>query len=217
MKKLLVAASALATIAAAKWGGYAVVTIESPPEHFVVGKPATFDFVVRQHGTNPLQDLRPEIVARSGSKRVTGRAWETPKAGVYRATITIPETGEWAVHIDPGFGKSQGRLLPIPAIAATAEAPKRSDVERGRMRFASAGCITCHTHAAVEIEPLFPSNAPDLTNKRFAADYLAKFLADPSIKPQSPGYGQMPNLRLASSDIALLVAFINSERRVTTR
>jgi cytochrome c551/c552 len=214
MKRLVVAALALSTIAAARWGGWAVVSVENAPDHFVIGKPTTFDFIVRQHGVEPLRELRPSIEARSGSKRVEGRAWETPKAGVYRASITIPETGDWAVTIESGFGPSKGRLVPTPAIAANAASPPRSDAARGRQLFASAGCVTCHVHDAVDMEPMLKGAAPDLSNKRFAADYLARFLADPSIKPKSPDMMEMPNLRLRQSDIAALVAFINSDRGV---
>jgi hypothetical protein len=57
---------------------------------------------------------------------------------------------------------------------------------------------------------------PDLTERRFAADYLARFLADPTIKPPSNGK-RMPNPGLREKDIAPLVAFINADRRVTTR
>ena len=218
MKRLLGAALALTTIAAASWGGWAVVTVENAPDHFVVGKPATFDFVVRQHGVEALRELRPSVEARSGSRRVEGRAWETPTAGVYRASITIPETGDWAVTIGSGFGGSKGRLLPTAAIAAGAKAPVRTEAERGRQLFASAGCVTCHVHASVKLEPLIKEGAPDLTDKRFAADYLAKFLADPSIKPRSPNMRmEMPNLKLREQDIASLVAFINAEQRVTGR
>jgi cytochrome c553 len=217
MKKLAVGVLALTTMAASSWGGWAVVSVENAPDHFIVGKPTTFDFVVKQHAVEPLKELRPSIEARSGSKRVQGRAWETPKAGVYRASITIPETGDWAVTIESGFGASKGRLVPAPAIAANTTAPARTDAERGRQLFASAGCVTCHTHVAVNMEALYKNMAPDLSNKRFAADYLAKFLADPSIKPKSPDMMQMPNMRLRENDIASLVAFINSERKVTSR
>ena len=217
MKKLAVGVLALTTMAASSWGGWAVVSVENAPDHFVVGKPTTFDFVVRQHGVEPLKDLRPAIEARSGSRRVEGRAWETPKAGVYRASVTIPETGSWSVTIESGFGPSKGRLLAKPAIDAAAKAPALDTEERGRQLFASAGCVTCHTHVAVKMEPLLKNAAPDLSNKRFAADYLAKFLADPSIKPKSPDMMQMPNMRLRENDIASLVAFINSERKITSR
>ena len=217
MKGLAVAAVALTTIAAARWGGWAVVTVENAPDHFVVGKPATFDFVVRQHGVEALVDLKPTVEARSGSRRVEGRAWETPRAGVYRASLTIPESGDWSVTIGSGFGNSKGRLVATPAIAANATLPARTDAERGRQLFAAAGCVTCHTHSAVNIDPLLRNAAPDLSNKRFAPDYLAKFLADPSIKPKSPDTMEMPNLKLRQADIAYLVAFINSESKVTSR
>ena len=212
MKKLMAGLLALTTIAATSWGGWAVVKVENAPDHFVVGKPTTFDFAVRQHGEEPMDDLRPTIEARSGSKKVEGRAWKTQKAGVYRASLTVPETGNWAVTIETGFGPSKGRMLPLPAIDASAQPPARTEAERGRLLFASAGCVTCHTHASVDLEPMWKSGAPELTDKRFATDYLASFLKDPSIKPKSPNVMQMPNPGLRQTEIASLVAFINSER-----
>jgi hypothetical protein len=61
------------------------------------------------------------------------------------------------------------------------------------------------------------NSGPDLTDRRFPADYLAKFLADPSIKPPTNGMMRMPNPSLKEKDIAPLVAFINSERKLTSR
>ena len=90
-------------------------------------------------------------------------------------------------------------------------------MERGRQLFASAGCVTCHLHAGVDLKPIWAFNAPELTDRRFAADYLAKFLADPSIKPKSPNVMQMPNPQLRQSDIGPLVAFINDERKVAAK
>jgi hypothetical protein len=53
---------------------------------------------------------------------------------------------------------------------------------------------------------------PDLTERRFPPDYLARFLADPSIKPAANGR-RMPSLGLRAKDIAPLVAFLNAEQR----
>ena len=208
---------ALSTIAGTRFGGWAVVSVGDGPEHFVVGQPTTFDFSVRQHGETPLDGLSPRITARKGIRWVTGRVVPTPSAGVYRATIAVPSDGEWAVTIESGFGPSKGRLLPIRAIAAGERAPVVTPVQRGRQLFASAGCVTCHVHGGVDIEPLWDFKAPELTDRRFAADYLAKFLADPSIKPKSPNVMPMPNPRLRSSDITALVAFINDERKVVVK
>ena len=58
---------------------------------------------------------------------------------------------------------------------------------------------------------------PDLTDRRLPADYLAKFLADPSIKTVWASGNRMPNLELAPREIAALVAFIDADRRVSGR
>ena len=208
---------ALSTLAAMKFGGWAVVTVKDAPDYFVADKPTTFEFVVRQHGITPLDGLSPSISARKGVRWTNGTVVPTPMPGTYRATLTVPSTGDWAITIQSGFGPSKGRLLAKRAIAASDAAPAISQVERGRQTFASAGCVTCHVHSAVDMKPLWDFKAPELTEKRFAPDYLAKFLADPSIKPQSPNIGPMPNLHLRQSEIAALIAFINDERKVAAR
>jgi hypothetical protein len=79
--------------------------------------------------------------------------------------------------------------------------------------------VTCHAYAESPVvdEVTRGRVGPELTGRRFPGDYLAKFLADPSIKPpQKPG-AVMPDLKLAPREIASLVAFINAERRVSGR
>ncbi len=50
---------------------------------------------------------------------------------------------------------------------------------------------------------------PEPTARRFAPDYLLRFLADPSIAaPGSGGGGRMPDLGLSSSETAALAAFL---------
>jgi hypothetical protein len=63
---------------------------------------------------------------------------------------------------------------------------------------------------------------PDLTGKRFATEYLRRFLADPSITPvpeeicsKDRSYCgspyEMPNLNLKDAEIEALVAFITKK------
>jgi hypothetical protein len=56
------------------------------------------------------------------------------------------------------------------------------------------------------------SVGPDLTGRRFPAEYLGKFLADPSIASGGGREVRMPNLHLKPREIASLVAFLNAER-----
>jgi cytochrome c2 len=135
----------------------------------------------------------------------------------------------WQVTIETGFGASKAVLLPwrvvdsVTTIRGTVEdhlvsrgIPRFSDVERGRRLFAAQGCTTCHFHREVGITGVLANYGPDLSDRRFPADYLAKFLADPSIKVPTAGK-VMPNLALREKEILPLVAFINAERRTTAR
>ena len=214
---LVGAALAVGTIAATRIGGWAVVSVDNAPEYFVAGKPLVLTFAIRQHGDNPLEGLKPSISAKFGSRVVQGRAWELPTKGSYRASITVPDAADWQITIESGFGASKGRLLPMKAVDSTHKVVALPPAERGRQLFAAKGCVTCHVHRSVDIAAMLKDFGPELTDKRFAPDYLAKFLADPSIKPQSPNKPTMPNPVLREPEIASLVAFINSERRLTSR
>jgi mono/diheme cytochrome c family protein len=210
---------ALTTVAAIRLGGWAVVTVENPPEYLVAGKPLDVDFTVRQHGVTLLRDLKPSIEAKSGMRHVEGTAWPLQRTGGYRATITVPQPGEWQLTINSGFGRSRTMLLPLRAIESTARPPAPlQEPERGRLLFAAKGCVTCHVHGGVDITGDMAGAGPDLTGRRFPAAYLEQFLADPSIKPPTVTNGvRMPNLALKRTDIASLIAFINSERKLTSR
>ena len=233
MKKLAIGIMGAVIVASisAFVGGWAVVTVQKVPDAWVAGKPLQLSWQVRQHGLAHLEGLRPTLEARAGSRHVTGTTWALEEDGVkgYRGRITFPEPGEWQVTIHSGFGRSRAVLIPwrvvdsVTAIRGTVEEHLTSrgiaplpEAERGRRTFAALGCVTCHVHRDVGIAGEASSSGPDLTDRRFAPDYLARFLADPSIKPSTNGK-RMPNLALRDKDIAPLVAFINAERRLTNR
>ena len=219
MKKIALVAVgcvfAISTVAAVRMGGWAVVTVENPPDYLIAGKATELTFTIRQHGMTLLSDLRPSIEASSRGRRVTGSAWALLQKGGYRGTITVHDAGSWQITIQSGFGSSKTTLLPIAALDASRGGVAIAEPERGRRLFAAKGCVTCHVHGGVDIAGQV-QQAPDLTNRRFPADYLAKFLADPSIKTPTMDF-RMPNLGLKQTEIASLVAFINSERKLTSR
>ena len=230
---LVVLATALVASAAA-WpvrGGWAVVKVAKVPDAWIAGKPLQLQWEVRQHGVTPLQGLTPTLEARSGSRRVTGTTWAYEEDGVrgYRGRIVFPERGEWQVTVGGGFGRSRALLVPFPVVDSvtpvrgTVEAHLASrgvavltDAERGRRAFAAQGCATCHAHRDVGINGELADAGPDLTGRRFPPEYLARFLANPSIKP-STSANRMPDLALKERDIALLVAFLNAEPRQARR
>ena len=219
------------TVAFMSMGGWAVVTIMKIPDAWIAGKPLQLTWQVRQHGLTRLDGLQPVLEARAGSRRITGRTWAFDEDGQkgYRGAITFPERGDWQVTIHSGFGRSKAVLFPwrvldsVTTVRGTVEEHLEKigvqplpASERGRRMFAAMGCVTCHTHRGVGITGEVSDVGPDLTNKRFEPEYLARFLANPSIKPPTNGK-RMPSLGLRDKDIAPLVAFINAERRVTSR
>ena len=200
------------------FGGWAVVSVASVPDGWVIGKPLQLSWQVRQHGVTVLRGLNPTIEARSGSRVIQGTASDYDADGVkeYRGQLIFPNPGDWQVTIRSGFGRSKAVLAPFRVVDARTAAPTISASERGRRMFASLGCVSCHVHRDVDIKGELSDFGPDLSEKKFPPAYLAKFLAKPSIKPPTNGK-QMPNLDLRQGDISTLIAFINAERRVTSR
>jgi mono/diheme cytochrome c family protein len=188
-------------------GGWAVITVEDLPEHFIAGQPTTLKFSVRQHGQRLLGGLNAGVSAASRSKVVEAAA-KPGQPGYYSATLTLPAAGEWTVTIHSGFGPaSQVTLRPIQATAPASEPVPASAVRRGEQLFIAKGCHSCHAHAQTGRQPIAPYGA-DLSDKRYSDVLLAKILSDPSILPQVEAFA-MPNLNLKQSEIMALVAFIN--------
>jgi cytochrome c553 len=212
-------------------GGWAVVKVAAVPDAWIAGKPLELQWVVRQHGVTPLDDLKPTLEARSGSRRVTGTTWAYDEHGTrgYRGRIVLPERGDWQVTIASGFGRSSAVLVPFAVVdsltpvrgtvrahLASGGFAGLSDAERGRRTFAAQGCVTCHAHRDVGITGELADFGPELTGRHLPPEYLARFLADPSIKPPTDGR-RMPDPGLSKRDIALLVAFLNAESRQASR
>jgi len=239
MKKLVLGAVGglllASTAAYSAYGGWAVVKINKVPDAWVVGKPLTLSWEVRQHGVRRMgaeDNLIPTLEARSGSRVVRGTAAAYSEEGWngFRGTIVFPATGDWQVTINSGFGGARAVLVPwrvvdsVRTIRGTVEEhlatlgiPRFSEVERGRRLFAAQGCVTCHVHRAVEITGQMSTVGPELTDRRLPAEYLARFLANPSIKPETPGKMRMPNLDLREKEITPLVAFLTAEQRAATK
>src|SRR5215210_5168044 len=192
MKKLalVVAGTTLFASAAAftSFGGWAVVKVSKIPDAWIAGRPLQLTWQVRQHGVEPLDGLKPTLEARSGAKLVRGTTSEFVEDGEkgYRGRIVFPDTGEWQVTIESGFGESKAVLIPWRVVdsvtpvrgtveehLATRGIARFSEVERGRRLFAAQGCVTCHVHRDVPIKGQLSDFGPDLTDRRFPGEYLA--------------------------------------------
>jgi mono/diheme cytochrome c family protein len=197
-------------------GGWAVVTVDDVPDHLRVGKPLTLSFTVRQHGLTLMNDVRPRVEARSGETVTIAGAARGTRPGQYVAMLTVPRTGEWAVTVHSGWGSSKITLLPMQAVGPNAPTPAPPPQrEAGQRLFAGKGCITCHVHDEVKTEGTL-NVGPNLTGRRYPAEYLRRFLADPTIKTPRTTVAQMRNLALRQPEIEALVAFINTDRQVSS-
>lgn len=212
---VLPAVAALAALGAA-WGGWATITVESLPDYAAARRPLTLTFTVRQHGTTPVRHLEPSVSARGVGPELRAVAHETGTAGQYTATLNLPEPGEWTLTIHSGFGPSKVALLPIPVVAPGGAPPRAlAASERGRRLFVAKGCLTCHVHRDVAGSGM-EAAGPELSEARLAAEWVARFLADPSIGTPTPGTSlRMPNFGLADGEIAALTAFLTTARQAS--
>jgi mono/diheme cytochrome c family protein len=193
-------------------GGWAVVSVQDLPDYAVAGEALTLTYYVRQHGEELMPNLKGSVTAVSRGRSVEVAARAASQRGYYTASLTLPNEGDWSITINSGFGRSTAKLIPLRAIAPGAPVPALIAEERGRRLFVAKGCVTCHTHSESKSE--IGDGAPDLTGRTFAPSYLSEYLANPAIKPPAARGWQMPNPELKQPEIAALVAFINSSRRL---
>src|SRR5262245_45953068 len=192
-------------------GGWAVITMEDLPNEIVMGRPVTLTYSVRQHGHTLMTGLRGSLEAQSAGQTVRADATPGQDDGQYSATLTLPRSGSWNITVRSGIGNNALTLMPIPVVNAGRNAPDLALAERGVRLFVAKGCVTCHVHPDVAGSGIVKVG-PDLTGRRFTADYLQRFLTDPNIATtRGPGGFEMPDLKLDAQEIAALTAFINGE------
>ena len=212
----VVMALAVTTVSA---GGWAVVTVEDLPEHIEAGKAIPLTFMVRQHGITPLNGLRPQLEARSGTLKVTADARPGGKTGQYAADLTLPDAGEWSITIHSGFLSSKLTLLPVTVVSPGSRTVATTAIrDRGQRLFVAKGCVTCHAQDRTMSEPAL-NVGPAIVAQKYRDEFLARVLADPSgaLPAGRAPVGQMPNLNLRPQEIAALVSFINHQPKEVTR
>lgn len=207
-------------------GGWAVVTVENPPDHLTAGESYRLEFTVRQHGIRPLPGLDPSLRLRpAGVLPVVGgrtvKATGTGSEGRYAVTFTVPATERLALTVKSGFGPSDLTLMPIPVLRPGQATPVVVAADRGRMLFVAKGCGTCHINADVpEFERENPSYkiGPELTGRRLEAGYVRQRLTDPTSLPAiGTGDVRMPDLGLAPADVEALVILLTGSKQTAER
>lgn len=207
--RLILLSAAVVVPAGLMAGGWAVVTVENPPERLVVGTPYTIEYSVRQHGKELLSGLRGTIEARAGAQVVSADA-KALSAGKYSASLTVPSAGAWTITVNSGFGPSRTTMRPIVASAAGAPVVAMSEPERGQHLFAAKGCVMCHVEA--KVIPI------DIRANKYDEKFVKQLLADPAAMPKRYKAGvEMPNLNLKPSEISALAAYLAGTNSSGTR
>jgi len=198
----------------AAFGGWAAITVQDLPDYAVARQPLSLTFMVRQHGVTLLPRLEPRVEAEAGGVTATALAQPDGETGRYTARLVLAQAGDWRITIHSGFMSSQVTLLPLPVIEPGATPPTAPlAAARGHALFVAKGCLTCHLHRDVNGSGVV-AVGPELTGRQWPAEYLVRFLKDPSIGPQY-GNARMPNLDLKDSEVAALIAFLNGEPRAS--
>lgn len=129
---ILVIALLLALVPAVLAGGWAVITLDTPPGEIHAGQPWTVSFTVLQHGQTPVHRLdantpiEPLLVAENPStgRRVEIMATPTKKAGQFVAEVTFPSEGAWTWTIFPNPLAGETLFEPLTVLPAISAAPE---------------------------------------------------------------------------------------------
>lgn len=219
------ALAALGYGAARVVGGWAVVSVENPPEVLRTGATYRLEFTVRQHGVTLLDGLSPHVVvtdASGGGTRVA--AQPAGSKGRYVASFTVPSAARVVLTVASGFGRGRQAeltLLPIRVAGAGEAVAATAPVERGRQLFVAKGCGGCH---ALDGLAAFGNTneslhlGPDLTGRTLEEGYVRQRLRAPSSLPAiGDGPVRMPDLGLRAEEIEPLVALLSAVPVSATR
>lgn len=208
LRTTLLAGMVIVPAASLAVGGWAVVTVENPPERLVVGAPYTLEYSVRQHGKELLTGLKGTVEARAGREIV--RAESRGNGTKYTATLTVPSAGSWTITVRSGFGDSKTTMLPIMAAAPGAMSAVLPEFERGEQLFAAKGCAMCHVE--MKVIPV------DVRSNKYDVKFVKQLLADPQAMPKRHNAGvEMPNLNLKGAEISALAAYLAGPNSTGTR
>jgi hypothetical protein len=192
------------------YGGWAVVTVENPPERLVAGVPYTLEYSVRQHGIHLLKGLEGRVEATTKDRALRAEAKAGSSDGRYIATLTFPAAGSWTITVHSGFGPARTKMLPVTVTAAGAPVIAMTASARGQHLFVAKGCVTCHVE--MKVIPV------DVRTTRYDEKFVKQLLSDPKSMPKRHSADvEMPNLGLKATEIAALAAYLTGPNSTGTR
>lgn len=218
---LTISAAMMAAAVSLRAGGWSVITVDDLPEFVRAGEPFTITYAVRQHGVSLTSDLHGRIEARSGNEPVVLASAVHVTPGHYKATLMLPRPGRWTLNVSSGFvermtGRSSAVDIhpdgpPMALVAVPADGPPpaaQAPSERGLHLYVAKGCATCHAHARSDVRSF--EIGPGLTDVRSTPRHLRTVLSR-GVPGRNPAEDiRMPDLKLETSEIDALVAFLQT-------
>jgi hypothetical protein len=202
-------------------GGWAVITIDNPPDYLEAGSSYRLEYMVRQHGLTPLPGLQGSVLVQPAGSvnadRVSVQTTPASRTGSYTATMRVPDADQVTLTVRSGFsggGWGDLTLISIPVVRQGKTRPALTLEERGHRLFVAKGCGMCHVNGDVpefaQMNRVLEGVAPVLTGRRLEAAYVRQRLTNPSSLPKiGDGPVRMPELGLAPAEVDALVALLS--------
>jgi len=116
-KRIVLAVAALSLIAGvAHAGGSAHVTFVSTPKQVVAGKAFEVAFAVSPDWRMSRdRAIEPTVKAVCGDQVITIAAVPLKTKGQYKAAVTLPKAGEWAITVDSRYCQTIMKALVLKA------------------------------------------------------------------------------------------------------
>lgn len=202
-------------------GGWAVITIENPPDYLEAGAAYRLEYTVRQHGKTPLPGLQGSVLVQPtgavNADQLSVQSSPGSREGGYVATVRVPDADQVTLTVRSGFsggGWGDLTLIAIPIVRPGGARPVVALEERGHRLFVAKGCGMCHVNGDVpefaQMNRVLEGVAPVLTGRRLEAAYVRQRLTDPSSLPKiGDGPVRMPQLGLSTGEVDALVALLS--------
>ena len=100
---LLVAVLSLACAAPLMAGGQAYISVTELPSSIRATQKVNVMFTVRDAANEPLNDLKPVVIATQGDKSIKIKASRVKVEGGYLAAVAFPAAGEWTLTVDSNY------------------------------------------------------------------------------------------------------------------
>jgi hypothetical protein len=111
---------ALVATATATAGGWATVGVAPLPDGTEPGRTWRPEITILQHGRTPLEGLAPVVrITRDDGASHEFLAMPTDTPGVYDVGVVFPESGDWWIAVESGFGDSRLTYGPVSVTSSS--------------------------------------------------------------------------------------------------